>query len=366
MPAMINNPFNPQALAQLIKDWGLSLGFQQVGITDIDLSQYEPRFLDWLAQKFHGEMDYMYRHGTKRTRPEELIPGTVRIISTRIDYLPPNDEPEKVLAEAKKAYISRYALGRDYHKLIRQRLEKLAHKISQAITPHGYRVFADSAPVLEKPLAEKAGLGWIGKHTNLINAKNGSWFFLGEIFTNVPLPCDAPSKNHCGTCRACIDICPTQAIVAPYQLDARRCISYLTIELKNSIPLELRPLIGNRVYGCDDCQLVCPWNRFAKFTGEKDFHPRHQLSSPDLIALFAWSEAEFLKKTAGSAIRRIGHERWLRNIAVAMGNAPYDEVIIKALQNRLDHPSELLREHVEWALGRQQNYRATGSKNVSR
>jgi epoxyqueuosine reductase len=338
-------------LAADIKQWGQALGFQQIGITDVDLTQYETYFLDWLTQKFHGEMSYMANHGTKRYRPAELVPGTVRIISARIDYLPPDTSMTKVLQDPKKGYISRYALGRDYHKLIRKRLALLARQISSVVKTSGYRAFADSAPVLEKPLAEKAGLGWIGKHTNLINRQAGSWFFLGEIFTDLPLPLDSPVKNHCGTCSACIDICPTQAIIAPYQLDARRCISYLTIELRGSIPIELRPLLGNRIYGCDDCQLTCPWNRFAKPTDEKEFHPRQNLSSPELLELFALSEEEFLRKTEGSAIRRIGYECWLRNIAVALGNAPSHPTIVTALKQRLNHSSELVKEHVIWALG---------------
>lgn len=339
------------SLRNQINQWGLELGFQQVGITDADLSLYEPRFHEWLAKGFHGDMHFMQKHGTKRSRPAELIPNTIRIITVRMDYLPPDTSLLETLQDERKGYISRYALGRDYHKLMRKRLELLAEKISQSIGNFGYRAFCDSAPVLEKPLAEKAGLGWIGKHTNLINSKAGSWFFLGEIYTDFPLPIDEPqTKSHCGSCSACMTICPTQAIVGPYQLDARRCISYLTIELRGSIPIELRSMMGNRIYGCDDCQLVCPWNKFAKFTNEKEFHPRHPLSSPDLIDLFSWTEEEFLKKTEGSAIRRIGYDCWLRNIAVALGNAPYDETIVAALKKRLTHPSELVREHVEWAL----------------
>lgn len=341
-------------LANKIKSWGQTLGFQQVGITDTDLSLYEQRFLHWLSQGFHGTMDYMEKHGTKRTRPAELIPGTVRVISARMDYLTADTSMIDVLQDKQKGYISRYALGRDYHRILRKRLESLAQRIAIAAQPLGYRAFCDSAPVLEKSIAEKAGLGWIGKHTNLIHAKSGSWFFLGEIYTNLPLPIDTPTtRSHCGSCTACIDICPTQAIVGPYQLDARRCISYLTIELKDAIPIELRPLLGNRIYGCDDCQIVCPWNKFAKYSPEDSFKPRHQLHAPELVALFAWSEETFLKKTAGSAIRRIGHERWLRNIAVALGNAPPDETIIQALKQRLAHPSELVREHVIWAIAQQ-------------
>lgn len=344
---------NPQHLNlnTNIKQWGQALGFQQIGITDADLAKYEIRFNEWLANHWHGEMDYMQKHGSKRARPAELIPGTIRVISARMDYLPPNTDCMHVLNNPYKAYISRYALGRDYHKLMRKRLELLAQKISAAVGTFGYRAFCDSAPVLEKPLAEKAGLGWIGKHTNLIHSKAGSWFFLGEIYTDMPLPIDAPQiQSHCGSCTACIAICPTKAIVGPYQLDARRCISYLTIELKGSIPIEFRSMIGNRIYGCDDCQLVCPWNKFAKPTAEKEFHPRHGLANADLITLFGWTEEEFLRKTEGSAIRRIGHERWLRNIAVALGNAPPDPAIAAALHQRRTHSSALVREHVEWAL----------------
>lgn len=342
-----------QQLAQDIKSWGKALGFQQVGITDIDLSQYEGRFLDWLAKGFHGEMSYMHKHGEKRYKPAELIPGTIRVISIRIDYLPPETHIPKILQNPLLGYISRYALGRDYHKLIRKRLSELATKIQASTQSDGYRVFADSAPVLEKPLAEKAGLGWIGKHTNLINRSAGSWFFLGEIYTNIPLPIDTPVTNHCGTCSACMTACPTQAIVGPYQLDARRCISYLTIELKGSIPVEFRSMLGNRIYGCDDCQLVCPWNRFAKPTDEKEFHPRHGLDSRSLIELFEWSEETFLKKTEGSAIRRIGYESWLRNIAVALGNAPFDEGIVESLRAKKFGASVLVQEHIDWALEKQ-------------
>jgi len=334
-----------------LKHWGLTLGFQQIGVTNVDLSHYEPRMLEWLQKGFHGEMDYMEKHGTKRSRPQELLPGTIRIISARMDYLPPDTSIVDVLNNPNQGFISRYALGRDYHKLMRKRLTLLAEKISNAIGQFGYRAFTDSAPIMEKAIAEKAGLGWIGKHTNVINKKAGSWFFLGEIYTDLPLPIDEPiTQSHCGSCTACIDVCPTQAIVGPYQLDARRCISYLTIELQGSIPIEFRALMGNRIYGCDDCQLVCPWNKFAKFTAEKDFHPRHQLATPELIDLFAWTEVEFLRKTEGSAIRRIGHESWLRNIAVALGNAPKNPAILQALQTRLTHPSAIVREHVEWAL----------------
>ncbi len=345
-----------QTLAAQIKEWGIELGFQQIGITDTDLSRYEKRFKDWLTKGFHGSMSYLQKHGDRRTQPSTLIPNSISIISARMDYLPPDSDLLATLNNPRKAYISRYALGRDYHRLMRKRLQLLADRIQGAIGEFGYRVFCDSAPVLEKAIAEKAGLGWIGKHTNLINSKAGSWFFLGEIYTDMQLPSDQEqSKSHCGSCTACLTVCPTQAIIAPYQLDARRCISYLTIELREAIPLELRPLMGNRIYGCDDCQLVCPWNKFAKYTKEKDFYPRHDLSSPELISLFLWSEADFLQRTEGSAIRRIGYECWLRNIAVALGNAPFDESIVHALQKRLHHESALVREHVEWALWQHQN-----------
>jgi len=338
-------------LATDIKTWGKALGFQQVGISDIELGAAEARLRDWLAAGRHGSMDYMARHGTKRSRPRELVPGTLRIVSVRMDYLPPDAAPaETVLAQGNRAYVSRYALGRDYHKVLRRRLQRLADRIRAVSGAFGYRVFVDSAPVLEKAVAEKAGLGWIGKHTNLLHREAGSWFFLGELYTDLPLPVDAPVTNHCGDCRACIDVCPTQAIVAPYQLDARRCISYLTIELRGSIPIELRPLIGNRIYGCDDCQLVCPWNRFAHLSGEADFLPRHGLDAPLLIEVFAWSEDEFLRRTEGSAIRRIGYECWLRNVAVALGNAPSGAAVIDALNARRGHASALVREHVAWAL----------------
>jgi epoxyqueuosine reductase len=338
-------------LATAIKQWGQQLGFQQVGITDTQLDEHEAHLNAWLKKGFHGEMDYMQKHGTKRSRPAELISGTLRIISVRMNYLPPEAQMLEILQNKQKAYISRYALGRDYHKVLKNKLKTLALKISQAVGEFGYRAFVDSAPVLEKALAEKAGLGWIGKNTLVLNRDVGSYFFLGEIYTDLPLPCDKPVTKHCGSCTACIDVCPTKAIIGPYQLDARRCISYLTIEYKGSIPEEFRPLIGNRIFGCDDCQLVCPWNRFAKVTQESDFYPRKYLMAQDLIELFAWSEAEFLRYTEGSAVRRAGYECWLRNIAVALGNAPTSPVIINALAKRIDHPSDLVREHVAWALG---------------
>ena len=342
-------------LAQKIKQWGRELGFAAVGIADVDLSAAEAGLQKWLDRGFHGEMDYMAAHGTKRSRPAELVPGTVRIISARLDYFPPvSADPHAVLDDADAAYVSRYALGRDYHKVLRNRLQSLAEKIGAAVGAHHFRVFTDSAPVLEVALAAKSGLGWRGKHTLLLNRQHGSWFFLGEIYTDLPLPVDAPEAGHCGTCSACIDICPTQAIVAPYTLDARRCISYLTIELKGSIPVELRALLGNRIYGCDDCQLVCPWNRFAQTAALPDFEVRNGLDSARLVELLAWSEADFSERLAGSPIRRIGHERWLRNIAVALGNAPPSPEIQAALGAQLGHPSALVREHVAWALARQQ------------
>lgn len=341
-------------LATVIKTWGRELGFQQVGITDVDLREHEARLCDWLAAGFHGEMAYMARHGVRRSRPARLLPGTIRVIAARMDYLPPETaEPWGVLHRPELGYVSRYALGRDYHKVLRRRLQRLAERLAAAVGPFGYRVFVDSAPVLEKALAEKAGLGWIGKHSNLLDRRAGSWFFLGELYVDLPLPVDQPATAHCGRCVACLDVCPTQAIVAPYRVDARRCISYHTIELHGPIPPEFRRTIGNRIYGCDDCQLACPWNRFARPTVESDFRARHGLDAPGLIELFAWDEAEFLRHTEGSAIRRIGHERWLRNLAVALGNAPRSSAIIAALRARLAHPAELVREHVAWALARQ-------------
>lgn len=341
------------ALARTVKDWGRELGFQQVGIAGIELGEHEAHLQRWLAAGHHGEMDYMAAHGDKRSRPAELVPGTLRVISLRMDYLPGDTRMTEVLARPEKAYLSRYALGRDYHKLIRKRLQQLAERIQARIGPFGYRAFVDSAPVLEKALASQAGLGWIGKNTLLINKQAGSWFFLGELYVDLPLPVDAPhASEHCGRCQACLDICPTAAFVGPYQLDARRCISYLTIELKGSIPVELRPLIGNRVFGCDDCQLVCPWNRFARPTRQGDFQPRHGLDNAELASLLRWSEEEFLARTEGSPLRRAGYERWLRNLAVGLGNAPTSIAVLEALALRREHPSALVREHVEWALAR--------------
>ena len=419
-PPALLGPDDLVQLAQDIKIWAQDLGFQRLGIADLDLAYHEARLLAWLAQGRQGEMAYMARHGLKRSRPAELVPGTLRVISVRMDYmapLPPRglEAREKGLSQTRQpltplpprgggageeggsqsrqllsplpprgggvggegvnpsrqspprpqedawrqledpgaAFISRYALGRDYHKVLRQRLQRLADRIRAAIGPFGYRAFVDSAPVLEKALAERAGLGWIGKHTNLVDVRAGSWFFLGELFVDLPLPTDPPATNHCGRCQACLAACPTGAILAPYELDARRCISYLTIELKGPIPLALRPLIGNRIFGCDDCQLVCPWNRFARLTREPDFHPRQDLAVATLIDLLAWDEGTFLRRTEGSAIRRIGHDQWLRNLAVALGNAPASPRVVAALEARRHHPSALVREHIAWALARQ-------------
>ncbi len=341
------------ALAQQVKDWGRALGFQQVGVSTLAVDADADQLDAWLAAGFHGEMDYMARNTDLRRHPERLVPGAIRAICVRMDYRPMAEYPDHVLNQAELGYVARYALGRDYHKVLRKRLEQLARRIADAVGPHGYRVFTDSAPVLEKALARQAGLGWIGKHTNLLDRQAGSWFFLGEILTDLPLPADQPLAAHCGSCRACIDICPTQAIVAAYRLDARLCISYLTIEHKGAIPEALRPLMGNRIYGCDDCQLVCPWNRYARLSAEADFAPRHALDAPRLLDLFAWDERAFETHLAGSPIRRIGHARWLRNVAVALGNASFSPVIASALESRVDHPDALVREHAGWALARQ-------------
>jgi epoxyqueuosine reductase len=350
------------ALAQRVRELARGLGFQRCGITGIELGDDEVHLRDWLAQGLYGSMQWMARHGEKRSRPNELIPGTIRVLSVGLDYGRDDlEESWTTLANGERAYVARYALGRDYHKLMRQRLQSLADRIQDEIGPFGHRVFVDSAPVLERALARNAGLGWIGKHTCLIDRDGGSWFFLGEIYLDLPLPVDTPATAHCGTCTRCIDVCPTQAITAPYRLDARRCISYLTIEHEGAIPEALRPAIGNRIFGCDDCQLVCPWNKFAKRTDEPDFRARNDLDSATLPQLFAWSEAEFLSRTEGSAIRRSGHERWLRNIAVALGNAPTSPQILEALAGRRDHPSEVVREHVAWAFDRHAAGRSTRS-----
>lgn len=346
-------------LAAEIKRLGQDLGFTKLGVAATNLAADEQRLDRWLALGRHGTMGYMQRHGRKRSRPADLVPGTVRVISARMNYWPDTARgATDALADPHTGYVARYALGRDYHKILRRRLQRLADAITELVGAFGYRVFVDSAPVLEKALARDAGLGWIGKHTNLLD-RDGSWFLLGELYTDLPLPPDAPVAERCGTCRACIDVCPTQAIVAPYELDARRCISYLTIELRGSIPEALRPAIGNRIFGCDDCQLFCPWNKFARATGVDDFAVRHGLDNAGLIDLFAWSEAEWQTRTAGSALRRAGYEGWLRNIAVGLGNAPADVRVVAALQARAADASAIVREHVQWALGRQRAAAAT-------
>jgi len=340
-------------LERNITAWAIDLGFHAIGFSDIDLSQAESRLMKWLDKGYHGDMEWMQRHGTKRSRPDELVPGTCSIISVRMDYLPAAAaDPTMVLNHPELGYISRYALGRDYHKVMRKRLQKLTQKIIDEIGDFGYRVFVDSAPVLEKPIAVKAGIGWMGKHTNILSREAGSWFFLGEIYTDLALTPSKPLTDHCGECTACIDVCPTKAIIAPYELDARLCISYLTIEHKGAIPVELRPLMGNRIYGCDDCQLICPWNRFANYSKLDDFATRHQLDSARLIELFEWTEEEFLQRMQGSPIRRIGYERWQRNIAVALGNTTHhlNPHIIASLTKRLSCSSELVKEHIHWSL----------------
>jgi epoxyqueuosine reductase len=339
-------------LARAVKAWGGELGFQAVAIADTDLAAAEGRLAEWLAAGFHGEMDYMARHGSRRARPEVLRPGTLRVISARMNYRPQAAEAWSVIGAPDKAYIARYATGRDYHKVLRRRLQQLAWRIEREIGAFGHRVYTDSAPVMEVELAAKSGLGWRGKHTLLLSRDAGSYFFLGEIYTDLPLPADAPVADHCGSCSKCLDICPTRAIVEPYRVDARRCISYLTIELKGAIPLELRALIGNRVYGCDDCQLACPWNRYAEVSPEPDFNVRHGLDDAQLVDLFAWSESQFHERMAGSAIHRIGFERWSRNFAVGLGNARRSEAVVDALRSRAGDASALVREHVAWALQR--------------
>ena len=337
-------------LATDIKDWGVELGFQEVSITDIDLSEYEHHLEEWIDRNYHGVMSYMADNHDKRCHPEQLVPGTIRVVCVRLDYALQSDDSLDSMHNTGTAYVSRYARGRDYHKLIRKRLQKFARRIQDVAGPFGYRAFVDSAPVLERALAEKSGMGWIGKNTMLINKQAGSWFFLGELFTDLPLPVDEKVSDHCGSCSACLDICPTNAFIKPNLLDATRCISYLTIELRTSIPVEFRKPMGNRIYGCDDCQIVCPWNKFSKPTDEKDFTPRHNLDDAQLIDLFAWTEREFLKRTEGSAIRRIGYDCWLRNIAVALGNAPSSKEIVGVLQSRLNNVSAMVNEHIKWAL----------------
>ena len=337
-------------IAADIKKWGVELGFQQVSFTDIDLSKYEHHLKDWIDRNYHGAMSYMAENHDKRCHPEQLVPGTIRVVCVRMDYALDSKDSLESMENTGKAFVSRYARGRDYHKLIRKRLQKLARRIQDVVGPFGYRAFVDSAPVLERALAEKSGMGWIGKNTMLINKQAGSWFFLGELFTDLPLPVDEQVSDHCGSCSACLDICPTNAFVKPNLLDATRCISYLTIELRTSIPVEFRKPMGNRIYGCDDCQIVCPWNKFSEPTQEKDFTPRHKLDDAQLVDLFAWSEREFLKRTEGSAIRRIGYDCWLRNIAVALGNAPSSKEIVGALHSRLNNVPDMVNEHIEWAL----------------
>lgn len=352
-PAPQSRIADPEGLVARIRGWAAELGFPQLGISDCDLGEAEIRLSEWLARGWHGDMDYMGAHGSKRTRPAALVPGTVRVISVRMDYLPAGARDSwQVIGDGERAFVARYAVGRDYHKVLRARLQALCDRIAGEVGAFGHRVFTDSAPVMEVELATKAGLGWRGKHTLLLNREAGSWFFLGEIYTDLPLPVDTPQVEHCGSCQRCIDICPTRAIVGPYQLDARRCISYLTIEHKGDIPEELRPLMGNRIYGCDDCQLVCPWNRFAQHSDIADFTVRNSLDGAALVELFGWSMEDFERKLEGSAIRRIGYERWLRNLAVGLGNAPTSQAVLAALEARSDHPSPLVRSHVQWALRR--------------
>jgi epoxyqueuosine reductase len=343
-------------LTQQIKQIGLGLGFQQVGITDTRLNHHHDNYARWIEQNYHGEMTYMARNVDKRLNPQQMIPNTLSVICVRLDYLiDEGDWPRDLLDQNQLAYVSRYALGRDYHKLMRKRLQRYASKISELVGEMGYRVFTDSAPVLEKALAAKAGIGWQGKHSNLLHRDHGSWFFLGEIYTDLDLDIDQPVENHCGRCTACIDVCPTQAIVAPYVVDARRCISYLTIEHHSAIPVEFRTAIGNRIYGCDDCQLVCPWNRFARLSQEVDFKPRHGLDKISLLDCYSWSKEDFDLKMQGSAIRRIGYQSWLRNIVIALGNADYEPHIISSLQSNYAQHNRFIQEHIDWAIQQQQS-----------
>lgn len=360
----MSHPLDLHQLARDIKQWGQELGFQQVGICDTDLSLEEPRLQDWLDKQYHGEMEWMARHGMMRARPHELLPGTLRVISVRMNYLPAKAAFASTLKNPQLGYVSRYALGRDYHKVLRNRLKKLGDLIRERCAEVQFRPFVDSAPVLERPLAAKAGLGWTGKHSLILNREAGSWFFLGELLIDLPLPVDKPQEEQCGRCVACLTICPTNAIVEPYKVDARRCISYLTIELEGAIPEEFRPLIGNRIYGCDDCQLICPWNRYGQLTDEDDFSPRAVLHAPPLTELFAWDEATFLRVTEGSAIRRIGHLRWLRNVAVAIGNAPWSAENVRVLEARQGE-NAMLDEHIVWALGRQMASRSEHAVEVN-
>lgn len=375
---MTTSPINYQTLAKKIHCWGEELGFSGLGITDIDLSDHERLLTQWLANNYHGNMDYMARHGLMRARPEELVPGTIRVISVRLDYLPHDAKFAKTLKNKNKAYISRYALGRDYHKLMRKRLQQLGKKISEHCALFNYRPFVDSAPVMERPLAEKAGLGWTGKHSLILNKEAGSWFFLGELFVDIPLPVssnqysinantpvnDDKPNHHCGSCVACLKICPTNAIVEPYTVDARRCISYFTIESADAIPEELRPLMGNRIYGCDDCQLICPWNKYAKLSLETGFQAKNSLDDIGLLELFSWSEDDFLNTLQGTPIRRIGYQRWLRNISVALGNAPYHEDIETALIEKLPTVNEMVAEHIRWAITEQHSKKAISEQEA--
>ena len=358
-----NHSINFKKLAENIKLWGQELGFTDIGISDIDLSSHEPALLAWLANNYHGNMDYMQKHGLSRAKPANIHPGTIRAISARMDYLPTHAKFAQILKKDTHAYVSRYALGRDYHKLMRKRLKQLGDKISQHCSALNFRPFVDSAPILERPLAEKAGLGWIGKHSLLLNKSAGSWFFLGELLVDIPLPVDEKPANECGSCIACIKICPTNAIVEPYVVDARRCISYLTIELRDAIPEELRPLMGNRIYGCDDCQLICPWNKFAKLSVESDFQARNELDDISLLNLFSWDEKTFLQKTEGSPIRRIGFDCWQRNIAVALGNASYMAEIVDALTAKLTIKNTMVLEHITWALKQQNSKKVQADSN---
>jgi epoxyqueuosine reductase len=355
---------NYQELTQKIKLWGKELGFSEVGFSDIDLSSHEKALTNWLAKNYHGDMDYMAKHGLMRARADELVPNTISVISARMDYLPSDAKFAQTLKNKDKAYISRYALGRDYHKLMRKRLKQLGEKIEQYCQQFNFRPFVDSAPILERPLAEKAGLGWVGKHSLLINEQAGSWFFLGELLVDIPLPVTTKSENQCGSCVSCIKICPTQAIVEPYVVDARKCISYLTIELRDAIPEQYRKAIGNRVYGCDDCQLICPWNKFAQLTAQDDFQPRQNLDNTDLLVLFSWDEETFLAKTQGSPIRRIGFECWQRNIAVGLGNAQYHPEIISQLEAKLPSVTIMVAEHINWALAQQKQKQQAQQKNI--
>ncbi len=349
-------PISKQDVRQFASD----LGFSAVGFSGIELSADELRLEKWLDDGRHGSMDYMQRHGRRRSRPDHMVPGTLSVVSVRMDYLTENqDHLPELLDHPDKAYVARYALGRDYHKVMRPRLQRLADRISSKVGSFGYRAFVDSAPVMEKPLARNAGLGWIGKHTNLINKSSGSWFFLGELFTDIEFAADPPAEDHCGSCRACLDVCPTKAITAPYELDARRCISYLTIENREAIPVEFREAIGNRIYGCDDCQIFCPWNKFARPSSEPDFSPRHSLDNIALAELFSWNESEWDDKTRGSAIRRSGYRGWLRNIAVALGNARTSPTVVNALSARKDYPDDMIKEHVRWALARHEGNQET-------